>query len=569
VALTAVASSDADSDQLGYTWVQTSGPVVTLSDAHAAQPTFTAPEGLVNSTVTFELVVHDGSLSSVSDSVTITINADNDAPTANAGADQTVNEGDTVTLTGLGSSDPEAQGLTYTWVQTSGPAVTLSDPHAAQPTFTAPEGPLPSAQPGFAANDAPAPAVLQFSLTVSDGTNTSSVDTVTITVDSDDDPPTVNAGPDQRVGANTIVQLDAKASDPEGGNLTYQWVQVRGPAVTLSDSTIANPTFTAPSGEGGTIEFRVLARDGTSRAADEVAIEVAPTVAPVVEVRQPGSVQSNEFVAVEATARDPDGDPLTYRWTQVGGPSASLGKVDAPALGFVAPSVSASTDLVFQVEVSDGYATTVQTVSVRVNPAAAATNTDPPSGSGTTEPEIDDGPGTAVTEPVKPPVFVTEPAPPPLTPSSGGGPVAPPVAVQAQDEADDAHAATLASDPYPAVPEPTVEEPEVRRGWQPEAGAEENEGGAASEASLAAPDMVLAEAGRVVELTPRLLGDGASGETKVTWTQVSGTPTDVVEVEGGVLRVRMPEVFIEEELVFEVELFRDGQRVVQEVTVQV
>ncbi|MFH1747180.1 MAG: hypothetical protein ABIG44_09080, partial [Planctomycetota bacterium] len=144
---------------------QTGGPNVTLSDASAANPTFTAPEGLSNSEVTFELHVSDGENTSV-DTMSVTINANNDAPTADAGADQTVDEGDVVTLSGSGT-DPEDQGLTYEWVQTGGPNVTLSDASAANPTFTAPEG-LSNSE-------------VTFELHVSDGENTS-VDTVTITV---------------------------------------------------------------------------------------------------------------------------------------------------------------------------------------------------------------------------------------------------------------------------------------------------------------------------------------------------------------------------------------------------
>ena len=82
--------------------------------------------------------VSDGTTTST-DTVTVTVNADNDAPSAEAGNNQTVDEGASVTLDASGSSDPEGQGLTYTWAQTDGPAVTLSDANAAQPTFTAPD----------------------------------------------------------------------------------------------------------------------------------------------------------------------------------------------------------------------------------------------------------------------------------------------------------------------------------------------------------------------------------------------------------------------------------------------
>jgi hypothetical protein len=61
----------------------------------------------------------------------------NRPPTANAGADRTVDEGSAVTLAGTGS-DPEAGTLTFGWTQISGPTVTLQNPTSASASFTAP-----------------------------------------------------------------------------------------------------------------------------------------------------------------------------------------------------------------------------------------------------------------------------------------------------------------------------------------------------------------------------------------------------------------------------------------------
>ena len=81
----------------------------------------------------------------------------NDPPIADAGDDQTVDEGTLVTLDGTGSFDPDGDALAFAWTQTVGPPVTLSDVTAAQPQFTAP----PVGPPG---------ETLRFALEVTDGT---------------------------------------------------------------------------------------------------------------------------------------------------------------------------------------------------------------------------------------------------------------------------------------------------------------------------------------------------------------------------------------------------------------
>ena len=93
--------------------------------------------------LTFTLEVCDeADPTSLCDTDTVVINVldvpapVDDPPTADAGPDQTVDEGDLVTLAGSGT-DPEGETLTFEWTAPAG--VTLSDPTSASPTFTAPQ----------------------------------------------------------------------------------------------------------------------------------------------------------------------------------------------------------------------------------------------------------------------------------------------------------------------------------------------------------------------------------------------------------------------------------------------
>ncbi|MBW2001292.1 MAG: fibronectin type III domain-containing protein, partial [Deltaproteobacteria bacterium] len=63
----------------------------------------------------------------------------NHPPVADAGPEQTVNEGVAVTLDGSNSTDPDDGIASYLWEQTSGPSVNLSSADEVQSTFTAPD----------------------------------------------------------------------------------------------------------------------------------------------------------------------------------------------------------------------------------------------------------------------------------------------------------------------------------------------------------------------------------------------------------------------------------------------
>ena len=89
----------------------------------------------------------------------------NSRPVADAGSNQAVSGGATVTLDGSASYDPDGDAISYRWVPASG--IILQDATTSAPSFTAPS----------VLTD----TVYQFLLIVSDGT-ASSIDTVDITV---------------------------------------------------------------------------------------------------------------------------------------------------------------------------------------------------------------------------------------------------------------------------------------------------------------------------------------------------------------------------------------------------
>ncbi|MYC79206.1 MAG: hypothetical protein F4W68_01715 [Cenarchaeum sp. SB0661_bin_35] len=86
--------------------------------------------------------------------------------TANAGPDHTAGVGDTITLSGAASTDPDNDTLTYTWEVLIGPSQILSGATDSSVTVTVPSG----------------VGLLGVSLTVSDG-QYASQDLVVITVE--------------------------------------------------------------------------------------------------------------------------------------------------------------------------------------------------------------------------------------------------------------------------------------------------------------------------------------------------------------------------------------------------
>jgi hypothetical protein len=265
VTLDGSASSDPDGDPLQYDWTQIAGTPVALDLTDPAHPIFQAPSVASDGgSMTFQLTVDDGMLTSEPDIVNVTVMDVNHAPVSEAGNDQTVQEGSAVTLDGSLSYDPDGQPLTIGWTQTGGPPVELSSSDDARPSFTA-----PTVGPGG--------ETLVFELTVSDGM-VSAQDTVSVVVENVNHAPLADAGADQTKSEGGLVQLDGSASrDPDGDLLSFHWTQILGSPAVLSDPTTAAPSFTAPPvGPGGELlVFQLVVGDGPAQSpADQVAITV-------------------------------------------------------------------------------------------------------------------------------------------------------------------------------------------------------------------------------------------------------------------------------------------------------
>ncbi len=88
--------------------------------------------------------------------------------------------------------------------------------------------------------------------------------------------PSVDAGADRAAGLFEDIVLTASASDPEDGELTFQWVQTAGTALSLADADAAPElSFMAPSAPSVLI-FEVTVSDRYLHSAtDRVAIEVS------------------------------------------------------------------------------------------------------------------------------------------------------------------------------------------------------------------------------------------------------------------------------------------------------
>ena len=171
---------DVENDPLTYTWTAASSDFLIHNPSNPGT-TFTAPSVISSKQVELTCSVSDGT-DTASDSLTVMVqNTLSLDIVANAGPDQIVNEKVKIILDGSQSFDPENQQLSYMWTQTTGESVTIKSDTSVETSFTSPT---------VANNEI---KILVFDLMVYDDNGREAFDTVVITVDPVNAPPTAEA----------------------------------------------------------------------------------------------------------------------------------------------------------------------------------------------------------------------------------------------------------------------------------------------------------------------------------------------------------------------------------------
>ena len=327
----------------------------------ASAKDFEAPDDTgTDGTYEVTVQVSDGTNQDTAE-VTVTLANRNEAPTADAGADQAgIEGGATVTLSGTGS-DPDAdETLAYAWTQTAGTTVTLSAPAAAGTTFTAP-------------SDLTANEGLTFRLTVTDGRGLTAEDEVTVTVAAPGAAPvvtgttafTVTEG-ETAVGTLTATDEDTAAEDLEwsitgGADAGKFGLTAAGVLTFAAGKDYEDPDDT---GTDGTYDVTVQVSDGTNTATAAVTVALANrNEAPTADAgADQAGIEGGATVTLSGTGSDPDAnDTLTYAWTQTAGTTVTLSAPAAAGTTFTAPSdLAADEGLTFRLTVTDGGGLTAE-----------------------------------------------------------------------------------------------------------------------------------------------------------------------------------------------------------------
>lgn len=253
-----------------------------------------------------------------SSSTTVT----NYAPTVSAGSDKTITLPTNYTTLQASASDRDGSIKSYTWAKLSGGTASMSGTTTSKLS-------LSNMVSG----------TYYFRVTVKDDDGASKYDDVKVTVSSTSSNklPVVSAGSDKST-SNTGFTIVGSASDSDGYIASYKWTKVSGPSISMSNATTAK--LWVSSLVSGTYYFRLTVTDNKGgQKYDDMKLVVSNSSssstisnkAPVVSAGSDKSTSNSGFTVV-GSASDTDGQIVSYKWTKVSGPSASMSNTTSTKL---------------------------------------------------------------------------------------------------------------------------------------------------------------------------------------------------------------------------------------------
>jgi len=166
-------------------------------------------------------------------------------------------------------------------------------------------------------------------------------------------PPIADAGPNQLgVAAGTVTLNGCASYDPLNLPLTYQWTQISGPNVAISNANACSATFTAAAGQ--TYSFRLMVRNTDN---------LQGTATTTVSTTTPAATRIVQFTAAPATIQS--GQSSTLSWVIENATSATI----TPGVGTVDPrtgstSVSPTANTTYTLTATGPNGSTTSTVTV-------------------------------------------------------------------------------------------------------------------------------------------------------------------------------------------------------------
>lgn len=309
-------SYDPDGAITAYQWTKIAGPgQYTIVSPTQAQ---TVINNLVQGVYQFELRVTDNKGVIAKDTLSITVNAANHVPVANAGNNVTITLPTTsLTINGSSSYDSDGTITAYQWTKIAGPA---------QFTIVSPT------QKQTLVNNL-VQGVYKFELKVTDNQGAIGKDTVTVTVNQG---VPANQLPVANVGNNIVITLPlnlatvngSSSYDPDGTIAAYQWTKIAGPSQFTITAPVQKQTTITNLREGiYKFELRVTDNQG-GIGKDTVTITVnpqssTPNQLPVAVAGedQTITIPVNSVQLDGSGSHDPDGQIISYSWTLISGPS--------------------------------------------------------------------------------------------------------------------------------------------------------------------------------------------------------------------------------------------------------